>query len=1153
MFRKSLVSFICLAVAALTPSVRAQTSEATITGRIADPTDAPMAGAPVVVTNVDTGVARNTVTSGTGNYTVPFLIPGRYDVSVSVPGFKKSTRSGITLQVDQVARVDFALEIGAASESVEVKATGAILDTETSSLGQVVENREVTELPVNGRNTLAFLELTPGVRMQPSAGANLNTISVQGRGNFSANGGLSNANDVLVDGAPVTIARANIVAFIPPVDATEEFKVETNNYSAEYGRSSGAVVNMSIKSGTNQLHGTVYEFLRNRDMDSNLFFQNAAGLGRPALTFNQYGASVGAPIRKDRTFFFANYEGFNQAQGMSLTTTVPTLLQRTGNFSQTFTAGGQLIAISDPATTRIGPTGAYIRDPFPGNIIPASEINPVGQKITNFFWPAPTTSGQAFTNVNNLTASATQPISSQQGIARVDHTLNGKWKLFGTYAQQWIHRGFLDLFHNGTAPSISAYTEYQTDTDAVLAATAILSPRLVVELRSSFLRFGHHRYPPDYPFDLTSLGFPASLQRQEQIQGFPTLVVTGLQGASAVGGSTILSSSNNWTESGTMTWVHGNQTTKFGGAYRVGQANDINISNPTPSFTFTPQFTSSNPLAATATSGVALASMLLGFPSAGSVGYELPLADQRWYADVFVQDDWKVTKRLTLNLGLQYSLDSSITERFNRVSWFDPSAVPPIASAVGLPLTGALRFGSGSQRTPENLFLNQWAPRVGFAFQAMPKTIVRGGYGIFWLPNDLQTASTGTRASAWTITTTMVTSLNGGITPQDNLSNPFPNGIQFPPGSSNGLNSLIGQAISVYRRSTHTGYTQQWNFDLQQETWKNIVVDAAYAGSKSTALPIDIDLNQLPDKYLSMGTALTQQVPNPFYGLVTNGILASPTVARGQLLRPYPQFGSVLAQGTNAGSATFHSLQVKATKRFSSSVILASYTFSKCIGDSEAPNSASQDVQPGGGLLSDNYNYRQDRSVCEFDSPQRFVLSYTIDLPFGKGKKFLDHGGIVDRVAGGWQFTGIYIAQSGNPLYLSTSTNLLASAYVSYTRPNNNGTSAKLSGSAVSRLNEWFNTSVFSNPAAFTYGSTGRLLSDVRNQGIDNVDAGFFKNNPFGHDGRFNLQFRAELFNILNRVQFSYPGLAYGSAQFGIVSAQANASRQIQMALKLVF
>ena len=1098
---------------------------------------------------MDTNVGRETITSADGYYTVPLLDPGRYQVGVQTKGFQPIVKSGITVQVDQVARVDFRLEIGTSTQTVLVEASAPILDAATSSLGQVVENRQITELPMNGRSTLGFVELTPGVRMQGSAGANPNIIAINGRGNFSANGGVSNANEMLVDGAPVTLGRSNAIGFIPPVDATEEFKVETSSYSAEYGRSSGAIMNVNIKSGTNKLHGSFYDFLRNSDLDSNNFFQNLAGQPIPKLAYNQYGVSVGGPIRHDRTFFFANFEGFNQRQAASLTTTVPTALQRGGDFSQTFTAAGALIPIADPAAT-VQNGSAYSRTPYPGNRIPASQLNPVAVNFTKLFWPLPNTAGVKFTNVNNFATSSTQPINSYQGVARVDHTLNAKWKLFATYANQNIDRGPLDLFGDRIAAVNSAYVEALTDVDAVLGATAVFSPHWLGEFRSSFIRFGHDRVPNNAPFDPTSIGLPASLGKLELYRTVPQIGVSGVTAVAGAATSVIIGRSNNWSESASLTWLQGRHTVKFGGNYRPMQANDVGGSF-SPVLNFTGQFTSTNPQVATG--GVGMATFLLGYPIAGSMTYATPLAESRWYLSTFVQDDWKVTRRLTLNLGLAYSLDSSVTERYNRVSWFDPGAAPPIAQTVGLPLVGAYGFGSSSRRTPENLYRKQWGPRAGFAFQLAKNTVVRGGYGLFWLPNNLQTAATSVRSTPWSAATTFVGSLDGGITPHDTLSNPFPNGIILPPGSSNGPNTLIGQALQVYLRSNHTGNLQTWNFDIQHELWKDIVVDIAYAGSKGTGLPLDLQLNQLNPQYLSMGTALTQQVANPFFGLVSSGILSARTVAREQLLRPHPQFDNILATGANVGSSSYHSMQLKITKRLGASLIAAAYTLSKCIGDSESTTPAQEGVnEPGTGQLSNVYAHRQDRSLAEFDAPQRLVLSYTLDLPFGMGQRFLNHTPVLNRVIGGWQLSGLYTAQSGYPIFLTTSGNT-NNTYVLSTRPNNNGTSARLSGDAHARLSQWFNTGVFSAPPPFSFGNTSHTPPDVRTHGVNNLDFGLFKNNRFGPDGRFNLQLRGELFNVLNRVQFYYPDLSYGTPQFGVISAQANSPRQIQLAMKLLF
>ena len=1137
------------AVALFAGSLRAQTSAAQITGRVIDPAGAAVSNADVTVTNTDTNVARSTKTSDNGYYTVPLLPPGPYKVAVAVAGFRSMTQSNLTLEVDQTARVDFSLVLGEITQSVDVRETAPLLDTENAALGQVVESAQITELPTNGRNTLAFVELTPGVRVQPGSGTNPYVLATNSRGNFSVNGGVSNANEVLVDGAPVTIARSNAIGYIPPVDATQEFRVDTNSYSAEYGRTSGGVVNLSIRSGANQFHGDLYEFLRNNATDANDFFQNAAGLPILPLKQNQYGVAVGGPIRRNKTFFFGNFEGFNLVQGATFTGTVPTALQRQGNFSQTYNSAGQLISIANPFTTTESATGTYSRSTLAGGIIPPSLINPVAAAWLKLFYPMPNEPGNPLTGANNYSTSASHPYTAQQGVGRIDHNFSDSLKLFATYAQQHLNIGNLNLLGNNISPVATDQYDETFTHDAVLAVTKIFSAHLIGEFRSSFIRLQQVRVPPTDPFNLASLGLPANLNSLEAVQTVPLFTVTGYTSPNAIAASVTLSSSNDWAEGGTITWIRGTHTLKFGGQYRLMQLNDVASSGSFAS-TFTSQFTSSNPLAATATSGSALASFLVGTPSAGSLTEAVPLAEQRWYMDTFVQDDWKIMPKLTLNLGLQYSLDSSVTERFNRLAWFNPATIAPIVQALGLPYAGSLNFAGSSDRTPEQLYKKQFAPRIGLAYQATSKVVVRAGYGLFWLPNNLNFASTSQRSSPWSSTTTLVSSQNGGITPYNTLSNPFPNGVVLPPGPSQGLNTLLGQALSVYLQSNHPGYVQQWNFNVQANIWKGVVANAAYAGSKGTGLPLTLELNQLNPSYLSMGTALTQLVPNPFYGQITTGILANPTVALNQLLRPFPQFGSIQAVGANAGSSSYNALETGVTKRFGSSIIQALYTRSKAIGDSEDQTPAADGAQPGGNLLLNNYYHPGDRSLAEFDSPNRFVVSYTVRLPFGPRQPYLKSG-IAGAIAGGWELSGIYTAQTGTPLFLATSTSS-TNDFVAYDRPNSNGMNAALSGTAQSRLNEWFNTSDFYAPAAFTIGNISRTLSTVRNDGINNIDAGVFRNFPF-REGRFNLQFRAEAFNLANRVQFANPGLTLGTATFGVVSAAANTPRQLQFALKLLF
>lgn len=1138
----------------------AQTQTGGISGTVTDPAGAVVPGATLTLTNLDTNEARSQTSNDLGAFTFPALPPGRYRIEVEQTGFKRFVEGPLEVRVQQFLSVNPALEVGQTSQTVEVTGQVTLLDPSTSSLSHVVENRQVTELPLNGRNTLALVALTPGIRTQGEFTQHVATRSYAGWGNFSSNGGISDANEILVDGGSVTMFLMNAPSLIPPVDATQEFRVQTNNYSAEFDRSAGAVVNIGIRSGTNRLHGSVYEFFRNSKLDANDFFQNRAGRPRPTLAYNQYGFSAGGPVwlgklydGRDKTFFFGNFEGFRQRLARSVTTTVPTAAQLAGDFSQTFTASGELVTIADPFALRTAANGAMTRDLFPGNRIPASRFDSVADRLraNNRVWALPNQPGQPFTGVDNFSTSATQPSDEDQVITRIDHTLNSKWRLFGTYSSQSFSLGGWDPFRNGTDLLEVGGNESNLSQTAVFGATALFSPRLVGEFRSTYTRFRNNRIPPSDGFDLTSVGFPASLVAQQQVKAFPRMQFTGVQSMGKLSTSQIRRILNGWNQSGSLTWMRNAHTFKFGVQYRVQQGNDFQLDESSGSYQFNQRFTTADPLRALANSGHSVASFLLGLPASGSMSVSERLALQRSYAGFFFHDDWRATRKLTLNLGLRYNLEFGPTERFNRQTYFDFGAVAPIVQKAGLNVPGALQFTDDKNRSTKDVYLRQWAPRFGFAYQLQPKTVVRGGYGIFWLPAGLETSGTSDRNPTSRVVTPFVSSLDNGITPQDRLSNPFPNGLLPLLGRSQGLDSLIGQSVSVFVRGEHVGYTQQWNFNIQRELGNGLALDIAYAGSKGTGLPGNIQADQLPDQYLSLGNALNQQVPNPFYGLVSVGTLSQPTVSRAQLLRPFPQYTGVTLTAIDVGSSIYHSMQLKATKRFSRSLLALAYTLSKGIGDTEA---VVNWLEPAGtpGSFQNSNNRRPDRSINAFDAPQRLVVYYTLELPFGQGNRWLGNLGKAGWVASGWQVNGLYTAQSGNPVFLTTSTNL-TNSLGGGSRPNNNGRSAKLSGEPRDRLTRWFDTSVFSQPAAFTFGNTSRTLPDVRDHGTNNLDLGVLKNNRFGHDGRMNLQFRAEFFNVFNRVRFGDPGLSFGSPQFGNVNSQVNSPRLTQLALKLLF
>ena len=1136
-------------------SAFSQTAE--ITGTVADPTGAVVVGAKVAATNIDTGVARETVTNASGNYLITSLFPGKYRITTDATGFKQVKREPVTLAIDQVARLDFGLEVGNAQESVSVQSSALLLDTDTSTLGVVVENKQITELPLNGRDPIDLVALSPGIRVQGGFGGAGGSL-----GNFSSNGGLANANTVLVEGLALDLAQMNAPSYVPPVDATQEFRIQTNTFSAEFGRTAGAVVNFGIKSGTNQLHGSLYEFLRNKDLNANDFFQNRAGNARPAFVQNQFGGSAGGPIRKDKTFYFADYEEYRVRAGSPSLTTVPTDLQKAGNFSQTFNSAGNLVRIADALTTRTLPDGTYTRDLFPGNIIPASRLNTVARNVAAV-WPEPNTAGNPLTNVNNFSTFAGGGTNQHQIVGKFDHNLSARWKFYGSYAHVWgdsSSRDPLGYKVNLTSPNNSSRDH------AALAATAVFSPGLIAEFHTGFARYVSNSIPYDAGFDITTLGLPGSLAAQTQFQGFPGFNVSGLvpvggQPSDGIG----LNTANSWEQRALMTWVKGSHSMKFGVDYRVEQLNQFQSNSLEPNFNFSGQMTAINPQSLDANSGIPLASFLLGYVDNASVAKGQRLANERRYLAFFFQDDWKVNRKLTLNIGTDYSLEFPITERYNRKMWFDPTAPLPISSTVGLPLTGGFRFADSKTRSPYDLYPKQWGPRVGFAYNLFSHTVIRSGYGLFWIPAATTEVTGDVRAPAWEINTLMVTSIDGGLTPYNTLSNPYPNGIINPPGNSAGLNTLVGQNAAANQRNFHTGYMQQWNFNIQQELAKDMVLQVAYTGSVGTGLPANwaSQMNQLSDSLLSLGPALQQLVPNPFYGVVQTGPLAQPMVQRGQLLRPYPQFQTLYVEGDPLGHSNYNSFQLEFTKRFSSSLFAVAYTVSKGLSDTESRSDWLEGGAQGSSMgFMDPNNRRLDRSLQVADTPQRLVASYTVELPFGSGKRLLNKTGPVGHVVSGWQLNGIYTAQRGTPVAVSAISNLTGSynavtdvygSYSSNSRPNNNGTSAKLDGSAVSRLNEWFNTSVFSQPAPFTYGTAPRTLPDVRLDGIDNLDFGVYKNNRFGRDGRFNLQFRSEFFNLANHPQFGVPGLALGASNFGVVSSQRNNPRQIQLALKFLF
>jgi hypothetical protein len=1047
------------------------------------------------------------------------------------------------------------MQLGNVAETVEVQSITQLLQPATSSLGAVVERRKVEDLPLNGRNPLALVALTPGVVPQGFSQDAPAVPNFYAWGNFQIGGALGNQSEAMLDGGSIHGSLMNGVRLVPTEDTIQEFKVQTNNLSAEFGHTAGGIINLTTKSGSNTLHGSLFEYLRNEVLDANNFFNNSKGVEKPAFTQNQFGGTLGGTIRRDKLFFFGSYEGFRQRRGRSFLLTVPTPEQREGDFSKTFDAQGNLIPIYDPLTTRPDPNnpGRFLRDPFPGNIIPQSRLDPAAKVLAKRIYGNPNVTGAPFTNINNFATNAAMPADADQYSVRLDYVLSPKQRIFGRYSFWRADTPGLDPFKNGTQVVLDIFPDFRKTRQVFFEDVYTFSPSLIADFRYSFLRFDYKRIPLTQGEDLSALGLSPNLNQQiaPDFRHIPNFTVAGM--TLIFPGSIIFQAEDNHHVVGNVTKVWSRHTAKFGVDFRVFRLNYLQSNDTSGAFSFNNLFTASDPLRPTG--GIGFASFMLGYPASGVANTPAFLAQQRSYRAFYFQDDFRASNKLTLNLGLRYDQEGGWTERYDRQSFFMPEAEHPAARQTGLPLRGRVGLVNSPDRESRHLtdtFPGQLGPRFGFAYSLTGRTVLRGGYGISWLPKSVVRREVVVEPTG-TGTTVYVDSLNGGLTPFGRLNDPFPNGIVQPVGRDPIFQSrLTGTSLRAKLTSDENAYTQQWNFNIQQQLPGDMLVDVAYAGLKGTKLPQGVvELNQLPDQYLSMGAALLAQVPNPFFGLIESGPLSARTVAQGQLLRPYPHYNSVALYNPFIGSSIYHSLQLKVEKRFKGGAgLLASYTASKLISDVET---ATTWLESSVATNQNNNNLKLERSLSSQDVPQRLVISGTFDLPFGRSRRFLSNfGGLPGKLISGWSVNGIYTAQSGMPIALVTAANL-TNSFGGRSRPNNNGQSARLTSPATERLNRWFDTSKFSQPPAFTFGNVSRTLPDVRSHGINNLDFSIFKNTQFGPNEKLNLQFRTEIFNIFNRPQFGYPGNAFGTPQFGVVANQANEPRLIQFALKLVF
>ncbi len=1194
----------------------AQEARATIGGRVMDAQGGVIPKAEVVVTSDETRVSQKTQTNEQGNWVVRFLIPGHYSYTVTAPGFKKAERVGIELQTADNKLFDTTLEVGQTSSEVTVTAEAALIDTTSATSGTVITSQEVAEMPSSSRVTTLLATLSPGVLAQDQNQNVAHLWSHDAASQFTVDGGRNNqrSNNFELDGMP-NLKTGGQVAFIPPPDALAEFRVQMNAYDASIGRQAGGTVQMSLKSGTAQYHGSVYEFNQNNMLNANLFQTNLTGGATPAVHFNEYGGTFGGPAcipkvynGKQKTFFFVNYEGIRNADPRFSLRSLPTDLERRGDFSQSFTTqvvNGQRvrfpIQVYDPLT--VGPGPNYQRTLFPNMQIPQTRLNAIAQNILKYV-PLPNTPNDGTsTDANDFVPSSRRQNKMAAFAARGDQVWNNTDKTFANI--RWHHEDELsgDDF-NG--PATGAY-QHRMAKGIGIDHVKTIDPTKVLDLKFNLSRYEEPYSDHGLGFDPATLGFPTSFTSQLQVNAFPRIV--GQFGDIGVGNAGQVTNTSYYTWAAVFTQVKGNMTLKYGAEYWVLQQNNNNVGSQ-GTFNFdNSNWTRAQAQVSGGTGvGSSFASYLLGLPNAGSFPRNANAFWSQHFIAGYLQNDWRLTPKLTINMGLRWDVETPVTERYNRATpIFDPTAVNPISGAAqtayaailanpgsnaAIPILaqvlpasafkvmGAQLFAgvNGTPRGTYNSNYTQFQPRAGFAYRLGQNTVIRGGFGRFSQASFITAGQNGFSRS-----TTFVATNDNFVTPYDTLSNPFQSGILAPTGASLGPLTNLGQGVNWTNPDPGRFYSWEYSLHVQHQ-YKGWLFEAGYTHNKTYDISSDLNRNlpsfDLWKKYLGTGLAFdgngrpldqllwNTPVPNPFRGIagVTGSIATASTVNMNQLLNPVAILGGITENNNPWGKNQYDALLVKVEHRFTQGFsVINSFTWSKLFEDTSwtGPEIAGRNVE---------------HKLGGEDRPFHLSIAPIWQIPIGRGKRLGNTmPKIADALVGGWELSGQFNIQSGVPVVFSTDSFFSGKDFAL--------------PSGQQSLSKWFDTSQFlafpnkntdisSYPAwtgiqnlpGYSYkpSPTDTIKNgvyqdfatyirnyptrwgDVRASRVNNLDLGIYKNFRFWE--RFRLQYRFETYNTFNHVRFGAPNSDPTSSKFGVVDpTEQNNARQIQMALKLYF
>jgi hypothetical protein len=1191
----------------------------TLSGNITDPSGAIVPGAKVTLVDQQKGYEFASKSDNGGRYVFTTLSPGLYTVTAELEGFEKTVRTNVRLNVSENATANLGLKVATSKQSVDVESQAQSLQTEDAVTGQVVNRRFINDLPLVDRYVLDFVGLAPGINNMSDSNSTGDTGT-----NFSSNGSRGANADILIDGASITNFEPNggvtQATYTPSSEAVEEFKVQQTNFSAEYGFSGSAIVNMITRSGTNSFHGSGYDFIRNKITDANNWFNNEFGVPIAPVHRNNYGGTIGGPIFKNKTFFFFDWDGTRSSNLGTYQAGVPSAAERTGNFGEicganggTFDSAGLCSAMAgqiyDPysgtyQTPANGPAGAYRSAYIPFNnlatyaspghpalngtpfqlpVAPGNLIDPVAQKMMSLF-PMPNIAGGSI--YDNWIGSGASKNASDQFDIKIDHRFGDRNTLSAKYSRGKNSYSPFNCFKNFTDPCGSGPNQGAAHLFAI-NDTHTFSPTLILNMTLGFSRGSsqidaYNKSLNSNP--LGTLGFPSYLQTNGFLGVPATFIGSGYYSAgyTSIGQdpySNYHQGQDTGQLTGVLTKIHGKHELKLGAEGRLHQQNYIQTNAPVGYLNFGSQGSSQCPSGDIAQcGGDGMASFMMGQLMGGGAYYQVqfePASESFQYAG-FVQDNWKVTPSLTLNIGLRYDVNLPRTERHNRMNWFDPNVVSPLAVPGLGTLHGGELFNSASIRSDWETDWKDIQPRFGFAWRMDNKTVIRGGYGIYY--GQTRSGANGLLSygsQGFTQSTSAVTTYqNDGATPWLHLSNPFPNGLILPPGSSLGLLNDVGYgAIGPLRTAAaaRTPYEQSWSLGFQREVTSNLVVSVQYIGKKGTHLYFagNNNLNVLGPQVEKMSPTqignLGNYVTNPFAPVLTgsyyaNSSLSSPTVPAYQLMLPFPQFTGVASDEPPSANSSYHALQIVVEKRYSSGLQLSgNYSWSKSIDNSSTYDTNVSWLANGpnsGANIQDPNRAYLERSLSTFDIPQQLKFEYSYDLPVGRGRPFFNKmPRALELIVGGWKTAGVWSMHKGFPLQFTVVNGGTPIWTYGQQRPNLIGTPKFSGGAEANWINNYFaDPNVFQTPEPYTLGNAPRTVGSVRSPFFFSTNLSILK--EFGLSARYEqlkFELRLEAQNAFNHPVFGAPNTYVGDPNFGVISNTSVGPRQCQLALKFMF